>query len=51
MEKEEDVVKIRDGEVKAKTIRPRNKFTRTEAFLKYLAIFYDRPEVKVIREQ
>lgn len=45
--KQEDVTMIRDGELKAKNVRPKNRQTRSEAFIRYLSIFYDRPDIKV----
>mgnify|MGYP001803471736 CR=1 FL=1 len=47
IEREEDVIKLRNGEIKVKHLPPRNKQTRNEAFIRYLSIFYDRPTVKV----
>lgn len=41
-------MKICDGEIKATNLPPRNKHTQNEAFIRYLSIFYDRPDVKVM---
>lgn len=45
--RQEDVSQVRDGDLKAKRRPPRNRQTRSEAFIRYLSIFYDRPDVKV----
>lgn len=45
--REEDVIKLKNGEIRVKNLPPRNRYTKNEAFLKYLSIFYDRPQVEV----
>ena len=47
IDREEDVIKLKNGEIKVKNLPPRNRHTRNEAFIRYLSIFYDRPQVKV----
>jgi len=38
---------MKNGEIRVKNLPPRNRYTKNEAFLKYLSIFYDRPQVEV----
>lgn len=47
IDREEDVIKLKNGLIKVKNLPPRNRRTRNEAFVRYLSIFYDRPNVEV----
>lgn len=48
--REEEIIKLRNGEIKPKARRSGSDSTKQSAFLRYLAIFYDRPVVKIYGE-
>ncbi|XP_067652672.1 WD repeat-containing protein 97-like isoform X2 [Haliotis asinina] len=44
--REKELLRIRDGELKAKVKPMTTKETKSEAFLNYMKMFYDKPKIK-----
>ncbi|XP_048253419.1 WD repeat-containing protein 97-like isoform X2 [Haliotis rufescens] len=45
--REKELLRIRDGELKAKMKPMATKETKSEAFLNYMKMFYDKPKIKL----